>query len=1179
MIATAKVLRVQARDTGEVAKAARAVVHYVQGGQAPSVDPLARYFGRGRARGSAAELVGLRGEVPALALERLLRGEHAVTGRPLLAAAGSAGRVIRLSVSADAAAREAVAIAGPDDLLTLAQASEVAGVSAAYLRLLVSRSAEARAAAPADAATQAGIPDPGDEAARTGDGLLRGSADQLTGVRGRRGWLVRRGELERWCVARTPPATVLGYDVVCAAPKSVSLLWAFGDEALRADVAAALDAAVDATISYLERHGAFGVVRGQSRHALGLAVASYLHDVSRSVEAHLHVHNIVINAVVVATHPDGQDPAAEESWDWRALDGELFLAEVKTAGYVGAAVLRHELTARRGVVWEPARNGVAEIASFPVDLLAAFSTRHREVVEEFTQLVAAGFEPSGATEAAAQRGSRVAKRVQADAEVQVLQAERLAVAGFTVDQVRGLAPARSEPVRSTGLGKEQVAVLFDGLAGAFGLTEHATTFTRRDVVQHIAGLAGDRLDADGIEHLVDRFLADRRVVVLHDTTRTRRRHQPAAVYTVENLLTAEDTLLALVRQGEVAAGAAPRLLIDPATLETQLAALTHRATTARPGAGRAEVDDAPPASPVSEVAEARWTSCVPASAERNQGRRRAAERGDHLPTALATTASAAGRPVLTAEQIGLLRRLLTSGDLVRPFVGPAGTGKTEAMRALTAIVTAAGRRVFATAHGGRQAEELAERIGVPTRVVASWLTLLDHVDDPAQVWPAGSVLIVDEATQVSTRHAERLLRHATRTGTVVIALGDPAQLGSVDAGGWFTHLVADTVDVPALVTVHRQAGAEMAPIRAALAALRADAAPATRAALDRLAAAGHIVLAETADQLLERAVADWYTERRQVIHPTTDATSAQVRATPDGANGANGAEPRRADGGNGADGARSSMAPRPAMVRMMAERQRDVDTLNTAARALLTADGTLTGPVLAVAGREFQVGDEVITLTQAGHTLIPAGRPKSAYIRTGTVGVITTVHLADDPAAQALEVYFPSKGTVRVPWEYLTHRFEDGRDGGLGHAYAITAAKAQGATMDTARAVVPDDTTRPALYVMLSRTRRDLHAYVLRRDELRDSDDDEGWLPTVTEPDGPLERLADRLARTRTERLATDHDPDVATVHQLRTRHTLAELTALRLEATPSTRIAPHEQVSTAHDRSDRADAVGPRHP
>ncbi|MBL7499311.1 hypothetical protein I6A81_24290 [Frankia sp. CN7] len=234
---------------------------------------------------------------------------------------------------------------------------------------------------------------------------------------------------------------------------------------------------------------------------------------------------------------------------------------------------------------------------------------------------------------------------------------------------------------------------------------------------------------------------------------------------------------------------------------------------------------------------------------------------------------------------------------------------------------------------------------------------------------------------------------------------------------------------------------------------------------------------------------------------------------------------------------------------MMAERHHDVETLNTAARRLLAADGTLTGPVLHAAGRDFQVGDEVITLTQAGHTLVPAGRPASAYIRTGTVGVVTAVHLADNAHEQALEVYFPKKGTVRVPWKYLTHRFDDGRDGGLGHAYAITAAKAQGATMDTARAVLSDDTTRPAAYVMLSRARTDLHAYVLGRADLTHRDDDETWLPAGPDPDSPLDRLADHLTRTRNERLATDHDPTAVAAHILRQRYTLAELTALRLAA------------------------------
>ena len=82
---------------------------------------------------------------------------------------------------------------------------------------------------------------------------------------------MRGDDVRAWSARRTPPATVLGYDIVCAAPKSVSLLWAFGDENLRADVAASLDAAVDATIGYLERHAVFGQVRGHSRRAVGLA--------------------------------------------------------------------------------------------------------------------------------------------------------------------------------------------------------------------------------------------------------------------------------------------------------------------------------------------------------------------------------------------------------------------------------------------------------------------------------------------------------------------------------------------------------------------------------------------------------------------------------------------------------------------------------------------------------------------------------------------------------------------------------------------------------------------------------------------------------------------------------------------------------------------------------------------
>ncbi len=50
---------------------------------------------------------------------------------------------------------------------------------------------------------------------------------------------------------------VAGYSVSLSAPKSVSLLWGLGDRRLSQEVRAAHDAAVAATVAYLESHAAF----------------------------------------------------------------------------------------------------------------------------------------------------------------------------------------------------------------------------------------------------------------------------------------------------------------------------------------------------------------------------------------------------------------------------------------------------------------------------------------------------------------------------------------------------------------------------------------------------------------------------------------------------------------------------------------------------------------------------------------------------------------------------------------------------------------------------------------------------------------------------------------------------------------------------------------------------------
>ena len=48
--------------------------------------------------------------------------------------------------------------------------------------------------------------------------------------------------------------TVRGFDVTCSAPKSVSVLWAVGDDAVREQVLAGHDAAVAGVVDWIDRH-------------------------------------------------------------------------------------------------------------------------------------------------------------------------------------------------------------------------------------------------------------------------------------------------------------------------------------------------------------------------------------------------------------------------------------------------------------------------------------------------------------------------------------------------------------------------------------------------------------------------------------------------------------------------------------------------------------------------------------------------------------------------------------------------------------------------------------------------------------------------------------------------------------------------------------------------------------
>ena len=93
-------------------------------------------------------------------------------------------------------------------------------------------------------------------------------------------------------VASHPARQVPGFDLTFRAPKSVSLLWGLGDEQVASQLQAAHDAAVTATLSYLEEHVARSRrgAGGTEQVAVdGLVAAAFTHlDLPRRGPAAAH---------------------------------------------------------------------------------------------------------------------------------------------------------------------------------------------------------------------------------------------------------------------------------------------------------------------------------------------------------------------------------------------------------------------------------------------------------------------------------------------------------------------------------------------------------------------------------------------------------------------------------------------------------------------------------------------------------------------------------------------------------------------------------------------------------------------------------------------------------------------------------------------------------------------------
>ena len=587
---------------------------------------------------------------------------------------------------------------------------------------------------------------------------------------------------------------VAAWDVTFSADKSVSLLWALGDDETRSEVVAAFDEATSQALDYLE--SVASATRGASKTPLldsngdpvlnedgtprfrvetwpiataGYVAASFTEYTSRADDPQLHTH------VVVANKVKGVDGM------WRTVDGRLLFRYQLAAGYLHEAILRHELTERLGVRWQPVRNGMADIEGFTRAQIEAFS-RRRHQLEEWRQ------DHDLPDTAAARQVAVLATRTpKTDHPLETLEHEwrrRAAEVDLTPERLTRLMGSDREvtPV--------DAASLFERLASPDGLTERVSTFELPDVVKEIAAALPAGGTRDEIEFLAEAFLHDGQVVSLERVPATG----------VVN----ESNEMMRRRDGSLFPGARHQRRFS---------------TTELLGTEQRIIDYA-----ASGVGAGRWTApgrLVEARLRRHR----------HL----------------TDEQADMVRRFATSSNAIDIGIGPAGTGKTAVMAIIGELAVLTGTPILGGALAGRTAAGLQAATGIPSLT----LTRLIGESRDGGGLAHGAIVVVDEAGMVGTRQLAAVADLVEAASGKLILIGDDRQLPEIGAGGLFRAL-ANRLPAAKLTTNVRQ---RQQWERDALTELRDGS---VDQAIEAYRQRGRLIIGEARNDTMARAVADWY---------------------------------------------------------------------------------------------------------------------------------------------------------------------------------------------------------------------------------------------------------------------------------------------------------------------------------
>ena len=756
----------------------------------------------------------------------------------------------------------------------------------------------------------------------------------------------------------------VGWDMTFSAPKDVSIIWGIGSEAQRTAIEEAHSKAVEVAIEYLQREAMWSRTgkAGVNWKSAEAVVGTFLHGTSRDVDPNLHTHALFAN---VGLREDGKTGTivSKKLYEHKMVAGALY-----------RAALAENLTQELGFELEQTKDWF-QIKGFSKACREFFSKRSEAIKE------AAGPDASQIEKDRANLTTRQVKGHVARNELHPIwqdQADEFGLTQEYVDSLFSLERAQQSREKQNCHTKAKEACK-EALAE---LTEEEGYFSKTGFLRKAIGkLQTGELDVPTILEECEKALDANEVKGIGKNT------QQTKFFATEKQLETENELVKVAEKMSKEIG-------KPIT----------------------KTD-------VKKIIEGSSTHKLIKKAE--------AFINNRIPELLRFKASGHDYTNLNGLQKAALYQITSEMGSIKTVAGRAGTGKTTMLAAAREAWESKGYHVVGCSVSGMAAQELAKGAGITSETVdmrllqlekSAWRTLKMEARQLLRAFikknrlkldqfklTKKSVLVIDEASMLSSKQLMKLLDHAKSAKAKVVLVGDVRQLPSLSAGGGFARLFKQTNGIELTETIRQKTDWLKE-------AVNLFAEGDTRGAITKFAESKRLAFGKDQEQVRENLLKDWNKNR------TSDLSQTVI----------------------------------------LAPTNNDVDSINQAAQDIRRRNGELEKNNFTVGETKYFTGDRI-----AFHA-----NNRELGVWNGDRGTIKAIAAPFTPFSVRFVVELDRGETVIFCPRDLKTKFVAAEDA-MSLGYATTIHKSQGMTVDKSFLMFDGKASQELAYVGLTRSRFD----------------------------------------------------------------------------------------------------------